>query len=53
MFKLEINCIEDFLIFVNVIRNEDLNSDKIKELIKSINESDSRLREAVNSQKQS
>lgn len=51
MFKIEITSIQDFLVFVNVIRNKDLNVTELSELVKTLNESSTEVQEAVNAYK--
>lgn len=46
MLRIEIIGIEDFLAFVAIIRNEELDVDKIKKLTKELNSSTDKLIEA-------
>lgn len=46
MFKLEITTIEDFSLFVRIIKGEDVNDDEIKKLTKTLNFTTDRLEEA-------
>lgn len=49
-FHLEINSFDEFVKFVALIRDEDLDSDKIKKLTASLNKSTSELNKAIKSQ---
>lgn len=47
MFKVEITSIHDFLIFVNIIRNKDLNDVETRQFIETLNKSNDKVEEAV------
>ena len=46
MIKIEITTTEDLLLFVKIIRGDDLYTEKIKELVKQLNNSTNKLEEA-------
>lgn len=52
-FKIEINSLEDFIVFVSIIRGEDLpDIKKIKALTTELNTDSNILQKAIDSQKE-
>lgn len=47
---IQLDGVEELIMFVAIIRNEDIDSDKIKKLTKDLNKSTDKLEDAVESQ---
>jgi len=52
VFKLEICGIEDLVSFVSLIRGEQIDTELLKKLTKTVNESTDKLEEAISSQEE-
>ena len=50
-FHFEINCFEDFVSFIAIIRGKEIDLDEIKKLTSQINKDDKTLQTAINKNK--
>lgn len=51
MFQIYIDNLEDFLIFVDIIKGKDLDEEKLKKLTRILNRDSKELQTAVDSEK--
>ncbi len=51
MFQVYIDSLEDFLVFIDIVKGKDMDEEKLKKLTKILNKDSKELQTAVNTEK--